>query len=163
MLQFRYLLALLVSVLGISSMVIAFVALLYPVSAITETKGRVIETVPPQAVVQYQTAHGVDITITDTLPANVSATSGDPIPVTYFPWAPQDARIGSIGKSVGVAIGFQWMMILAGSLLGAGMSVAGIYLFRSGRKQQYLLLSLYIAITALLVALPIIPRPSVAP
>jgi hypothetical protein len=172
-LHLRLLFALLISALGIASLAFALVSLIYPIAAITETKGRLIAFLPAptpasdmltrQAIVQYQTVHGVDITITDTLPVDVSATSGDLISVTYFPWAAQEARIGGIGQSVAVAIGIQWVIILGGSLLGGWMSLMGMRLLRLERTQQYLLISVSVGVILLLAALPIIPRPSVTP
>ena len=172
MLPRRYLWAVLTSFFGTIALAMALTQILYPVTALTETSGTVValqsapDTQPSNQsshiAVRFVTQRGEAVVVSDQIAADRSVRLGDHLPVTYFPWAPEDGRIGPIAQSVSLAIGVQWVVVAVCGVLGLAGCIVSTRMLRLARHHQLYLIGLYFGIVLLLVALPIMPRPSPA-
>ena len=168
----RLLLALLTSLVSIGALALALTQIIYPVTALTETSGTVVALQPapdaqlsnqlPRIIVRFVTERGEAVVVSDRIAADRSVRLGDHLPVTYFPWAPEEGRIGPIAQSVSLAIGIQWMIVALCGVLGLAGCMVSTRLLRLAGHQRLYLIGLYFGIVLLLVALPILPRPSPA-
>jgi hypothetical protein len=165
----RYLLALLTSLVGISALALAFTQIIYPVTALTETSSTVValqpvpssqlSNQPPHITVRFVTERGQAVVVSDQIAADRLVRLGDHLPVTYFPWAPKEGRIGPIAQSVSLAISLQWMIVALCGVFGLAGCIVSIRLVRLARHQQLYLIGFYCGVVLLLVALPLMPRP----
>jgi hypothetical protein len=169
MLHHRYLWAVLISSFSIIALAMALTHVIYPITALTQTTGTVVALHPaPEAHlntqlrlidVRFVTQREEAIVVTDRINASYSARLGDPLPISYFPWAPQEGRIGAISQSIVLAIAFQWALIAICGMFGIAGCIAGIRLLSLAHHHQLYLLGLYCGIVVLLVTFAVLPRP----
>jgi hypothetical protein len=172
MLRHRYLWAALTSLASILALAIALTQIIYPASALTETSGTVVALRSASSsqpsnrssiiAVRFVTERGEAVVLSGQIAADPSVRLGDYHPVAYFPWAPKEGRIGPIAQSLSLAIGTQWLIITVCGVFGLVGCMVSTRLLPLARRQQLYLIGIYFGIVVLLVAFPILPRPSAA-
>jgi hypothetical protein len=99
-------------------------------------------------VIRYQTANGDVHTFTadfsqtaptvsePSVPPPYRVHIGDTVAITYYPWAPQDAQFGKIGRIIIFASGLQQMVLLGSGVCGVLFLLGGGYLFFKDRRTR---------------------------